>query len=99
MCTRLIFLTLLADLELKIQPYPSRLKNKMKPAYEELVERGFLEDFEFVKVGKYHRVKFYKAGSVRSYQASLFELPGYSLAAESPTTYSEDDIWEAVRFL
>jgi len=60
---------------LKKSPYPSRLKNKMTPAFEELVARGFLEDFEFVKVGKYHRVKFYKAGSFRSQQASLFEMP------------------------
>lgn len=66
---------LVGRLGMKKAPYPSRLKSKMQPAFEELVQRGFLEKYEYLKVSKYHRVKFYKAGDFRTLQAPLFDLP------------------------
>ena len=52
--------------------YPSHLKRPIAKAAQELKDRNWLIDFEFVKVGKWHRVKFYKAAP-GTYQLNLFE--------------------------
>ena len=40
--------------------YPSEVKKKLQPAFDELVERGFLTLVETIKVGRYTRVRFVK---------------------------------------
>lgn len=40
--------------------YPSEAKKSLKPACEELKNRGFLADYEFHKQGKYTRIHFVK---------------------------------------
>jgi hypothetical protein len=40
--------------------YPSYIKRLLKKAADELVERGWLTSYEFVKSGNFHRVRFYR---------------------------------------
>jgi hypothetical protein len=51
--------------------YSSHLKRPLKKAAEDLVKRGWLADFEFIKVGNYHRMCFYK-GNANKIQLQLF---------------------------
>lgn len=41
--------------------YRSKVKEKLQPAVDELIERGFLDSMEYVQVGKYTRACFVKA--------------------------------------
>ena len=51
-------------------PYPSRVVNKLQPAIDELMTRGYLASADAVKVGKYTRMRF-----VRS-ETTWFALDG-----------------------
>lgn len=58
-------------LGMTVYEYPSHLKRPLKKAATDLVNRGWLANFEFVKVGNYHRMCFYKQ-TVNSIQLQLF---------------------------
>ena len=49
--------------------YPSKVIEKLKPAYNELIQDGFLSRTEVVKRGKYTRIRFTKATDVQSWGA------------------------------
>ncbi len=83
-------------LGMAIYEYPSHLKRTLKKAAKELIARGWLAEFEFVKVGKYHRIIFYKKVG-DSFQLPLFEEPttdGVIQSDDSET--AEDEIWQQV---
>ena len=42
-------------------PYPSRVVNKLQPAVDELLSRGYLVSAEAVKVGKFVRMRFVRS--------------------------------------
>lgn len=43
--------------------YPSEVKKKLQPAFDELIKQGYLAEAEVYKKGKFTRVKFVKAAS------------------------------------
>jgi hypothetical protein len=52
---------LAARLGMSTYRYPSDVTHKMKPGFDELLERGYLESAEAVKVGKFTRMKFVRS--------------------------------------
>lgn len=57
-------------------PYPSRVVNKLQPAIDELLTRGYLVSAESVKVGKFVRMRFVR--SEMEYTAPEFTEGLYS---------------------
>lgn len=49
---------LAARLGMSSYRYPSDVTHKMKPGFDELLERGYLKSAEAIKVGKFTRMKF-----------------------------------------
>ncbi|MBV7326721.1 replication initiator protein A [Chloroflexi bacterium TSY] len=91
-------------LGMAIYEYPSHLKRALKKAAQELVDRDWLVEFEFVKIGKYHRIIFYKKVK-NSLQLLLFEEPPTDGVIQSTTDgviqsgdpeTEEDKIWQQV---
>jgi hypothetical protein len=78
--------------------YPSKVIEKLKPAYEELIRDGFLSGVEVVKRGKYTRIRFAKAAHAQSWPAGAEVLP------DEPAEHTDDgdtngdtnDTWRAV---
>lgn len=73
--------------------YPSEVKKKLKPAFDELIASGYLENVEVVKEGKYTRVVFTKVAATPQ-----LALP---FAAEEEAEAidvigQESDAWESV---
>ena len=66
---------LAARLGMMPYPYPSRVVQKLQPAFDELLARDYLASAEAIKVGKYTRIKF-----VRSRTAP----PALNDAADAP---------------
>lgn len=56
---------LAARLGMKPYPYASHLARKLKPAFDELREQGYLERVDVIKVGEYTRVWFERSGKQR----------------------------------
>lgn len=73
--------------------YAAHLKRPLKIAAQELVDRGFLSEFDFVKVGQYNRIRFYKHK-----RESIAQLPLLLTATtnETITKTPEDDIWDSI---
>lgn len=83
-------------LGMAIYEYPSHLKRALKKAAQELVDRDWLVEFEFVKIGKYHRIIFYKKVK-NSLQLLLFEEPPTDGVIQSGDPETEEDkIWQQV---
>lgn len=55
--------SLASRLGMQSYDYPSKVKEKLQPAVDELVARGFLEGATYVKAGKFLRAYFVKAGA------------------------------------
>lgn len=53
--------------------YPSQVKDKLKPAFEELIARNYLVSAEVFKTGKFTRVKFVRTGAYQVQQAGLWD--------------------------
>lgn len=53
--------------------YPAHLKRPLAKAADELVERGWLVEYEFIKVGKFHRVRFYRTAWLEPVQLPLVQ--------------------------
>lgn len=79
--------------------YPSKVREKLKPGFDELIKRGYLESAEPIKVGRFTRMKFVRAGSRQLDQIPLLEEPlaapgsvletiAHGVAASEPS-----DVW------
>lgn len=55
--------------------YPSKVIEKLQPAYNELIQTGFLSSAEVVKRGKYTRIRFAKAAAARTGKAVAESMP------------------------
>ena len=53
--------------------YAAHLRRPLKAAAQELVDRGFLTDFEFVKVGSFSRICFHKSEYAQPFQLPLLD--------------------------
>lgn len=56
---------LAARLGMSSYRYPSDVTHKMKPGFDELLERGYLQSAEAIKVGKFTRMKFVRSEHVQ----------------------------------
>lgn len=53
--------------------YPSKVKEKLQPAFDELIARNYLRQAEIIKVGKFTRVRFARTVTSTVHQASLWD--------------------------
>lgn len=51
--------------------YVSKVKEKLQPAFDELIARNYLREAELFKVGKFTRVRFIRSGTYQVGQANL----------------------------
>jgi hypothetical protein len=56
--------------------YPSYVKRLLKRGADELVERGWLSDYEFTKSGDFHRIRFYRCEAPAPVQLELLDRSG-----------------------
>jgi hypothetical protein len=75
---------LAARLGMKPYRYPSDLIEKMKDSFNELHQRGYLESAEVIKVGKFTRIKFTRAGTANPIQKELPLAPAAIATPEAP---------------
>lgn len=75
---------LAARLGMKPYRYPSDLIEKMKDSFDELNQRGYLESTEVIKVGKFTRIKFTRAGVAIPTQAELPFAPAATNISAAP---------------
>ena len=75
--------------------YPSYIKRLLMRAADELVKRGWLAEYHFLKVGKFHRVQFYRTGRSEPVQLPLIEKldPRYGTQPELDPLA---DLWAAI---
>ena len=66
---------------------PSRVKRKLKPAFDILIEEGFLKQVKTLKVKKYTRVRFTKAQKPHLEQSYQKEI---SASSEQVSIFDED---------
>jgi len=81
---------LAARLGMKPYRYPSDLTRKMKPAFAELQNRGYLADVEVFKVGKFTRVKFVRTGAAQSVQLPLADAATEGAGIDFAADFAED---------
>lgn len=72
--------------------YAAHLRRPLKAAAQELVDRGYLSSFEFVKAGQFSRIRFHKQNWTAPPQ---LPLPFVGIANETATKTPEDELWEA----
>ena len=53
--------------------YPSQIKEKLQPAFDELIDRDYLVSATAIKFGKFTRVKFVRPSARQAYQAELWD--------------------------
>lgn len=53
--------------------YPSKVREKLKPAFDELIARDYLREVEVFKVGKFTRVRFVRTGAYSIEQPRLWD--------------------------
>jgi hypothetical protein len=74
--------------------YASHLKRPLSVAAQELVDRGYLSSFEFVKAGQFSRIRFYKQKGEAMPQLPLFPTPTTN---ETITKTPEEERWSAIQ--
>jgi hypothetical protein len=74
--------------------YASHLKRPLSVAAQELVDRGYLSSFEFVKAGQFSRIRFYKHKWEATPQLPLLPTPTTN---ETITKTPEEELWNSVR--
>jgi hypothetical protein len=74
--------------------YAAHLRRPLKTAAQELVDRGYLGDFEFVKVGQFSRIRFYR-GTRLSFPQLPLPIP--EITNETITKTPEEELWETLR--
>lgn len=72
--------------------HAAHLRRPLKVAAQELVTRGYLSHFEFVKIGKYSRLRFYRSPAGPAMQLPLME----ETTNETITKSELDLLWETV---
>jgi hypothetical protein len=73
--------------------HAAHLRRPLKVAAQELVDRGYLRSFEFVKVGHYSRIRFYK--ELREYTPQL-PLLAADPTNETITKTPEEELWASI---
>jgi hypothetical protein len=74
--------------------HAAHLRRPLKTAAQELVACGYLSDFEFVKAGKYSRIRFYRSPDLPATQLPLLEP---EVDTNETITKTENDLlWETV---
>jgi hypothetical protein len=71
--------------------YPSKVREKLQPAFDELTSIGFLARVEYVTVGAYSRVRFIKSSKYEIQESHL--QPSVDVFAEGAPA----DKWEQIR--
>jgi len=74
--------------------HAAHLRRPLKTAAQELVDQGYLSDFEFVKVGKFSRLRFYRSPTMPVMQLPLLEPD--TTTNETITKTDEDRLWDTV---
>lgn len=74
--------------------HAAHLRRPLKIAAQELVDRGYLSNFEFVKAGKYSRIRFSRSHAVPTMQLPLLEPD--ETTNETITKTEADLLWETV---
>lgn len=73
--------------------HAAHLRRPLKVAVQELVKRGYLSGFEFVKAGQFSRIRFYKHWWEATSQSPL--LPALT-TNEMITKTLEDERWDSI---
>lgn len=76
--------------------YPSYVKRLLKRGADELVERGWLDGYEFVKTGDFHRVRFYRSVTPTPMQLELLDHNGGSDEGDEEETDLLAATWKVV---
>lgn len=76
--------------------YPSYVKRLLKRGADELVERGWLAGYEFVKIGDFHRVRFSRSVATASVQLELLDHNGGNGGDNASEPDPLADIWAAI---
>jgi hypothetical protein len=63
--------------------YPSKVIEKLQPAFDELIAQNYLGRTEIIKVGKFTRVKFTKVGLVLALQKEVLFVPAATNTPEA----------------
>ncbi len=74
--------------------HAAHLRRPLNTAAQELVERGYLSHFEFLKVGKFSRIRFYRSSDRPTMQLPL--LAPEETTNETITKSDMDRVWEAI---
>jgi hypothetical protein len=75
--------------------HAAHLRRPLKTAAQELVDKAYLAEFEFVKVGKFSRIRFYRSPDILPLQLPLLE-PAADITNETITKTEEDLLWDTV---
>jgi hypothetical protein len=73
--------------------HAAHLRRPLKVAAQELVDRGYLRSFEFVKAGKFSRIRFYKDTRDFTLQPLLLVADPTN---ETITKTSEEELWASI---
>jgi hypothetical protein len=78
--------------------HAAHLRRPLKIAAQELVDRGYLSAFEFLKVGPFSRIRFYKTGQEEVQQLLLLEpeTTAEVTTNETITTTPEEELWALI---
>lgn len=69
--------------------YPSKVKEKLQPAFDELIDRRYLREAEVFKVGKFTRVRFVRDSAYQAQQAGLWKDTADDSEQDGPEAASE----------
>jgi hypothetical protein len=82
---------LASRLGLTTYKYPSKVREKLQPAFDELMGIGFLANVEYVTVGSYTRIRFIKPSKYEMVEQQL------QTSIEVPAEEALTDKWEQIR--
>jgi hypothetical protein len=82
--------------KLGMAPYEhaAHLRRPLKVAAQELIDQGYLSSFEFVKVGKFSRIRFYRSSREAATQLPL--IGSQPTTNETITKSPEEILWETI---
>lgn len=72
--------------------YASHLKRPLSAAADELVARGYLTHYEFLKIGKFTKMKFYRSNP--SVKMDLFDSADETITVSEPDPLA--DLWATI---
>lgn len=74
------------------QEYPSTVKKIIKNAAQELIDRGWMADFEFIQAGNFHRVRFHRCERPEPMLLNLLD----SNAGNERESGPYDELWASI---